>query len=146
VHSGGVQSIITLSGYSQSTFSPFGMVISTTTSESYIASEMNYSPLYLESLSVKIPFNTSTSTNSVKTRIAGANGNMTATIPATTTGEFTDSANTDVPTLSSKINYSCNINLGAVQRIDIANLSVVSFSRLTALKDLIGRGFIPVKR
>jgi len=90
-----------------------------------------------------ISFNDSNVTATAVTRIDGADGNQTFSVGAGATGAFTDSTNTDLLSVTSKINfkYSAPAGTGGTD----FRLVSVHFSPATSIKTILGLAVASVK-
>lgn len=60
----------------------------------------------LKNVRLKVPINSNTNNGTVKSRINGADGNITVTVTASTTGTFSDTSNTDTIAAADLVCYS----------------------------------------
>jgi len=66
----------------------------------------------MSNLHVDVGTNTRSDASTARLRIAGANGNLAASITSSTTGVFGDTSNTDVLTQADLINYMWDLGGG----------------------------------
>ena len=116
--------------------------LATSTTEAHVALRVR-DITRMSNFTAYISFNNSNVTATAVTRIDGADGNQTFSVGAGATGTFTDSTNTDLLSVTSKINfkYSAPAGTGGTD----FRLVSVHFSPATSIKTILGLAVASVK-